>query len=126
LRPQVTKEFSQDLKRYGLREITGDRFGSQWVKERFQQQGITYHDSGLSRSEIYLEFLPLLNSGKLELLDNPRLAQQLCGLQRKTGASGRDIIDHSAGQHDDVANAATGALVAAAVKPSAAECYGIF
>jgi hypothetical protein len=28
------------LKRYGLREITGDRFGSQWVKERFQQHGL--------------------------------------------------------------------------------------
>jgi len=42
---QVTKEFSQDLKRYGLREITGDRFGSEWVKERFQRQGITYRDS---------------------------------------------------------------------------------
>jgi hypothetical protein len=122
----VTKEFSQDLKRYGLREITGDRFGSQWVKERFQQQGITYHDSELSRSEIYLEFLPLLNSRKLELLDNARLVQQLCSLQRKTGSSGRDIIDHSPGQHDDLANAAAGALVVAAVQPSAVECYGIF
>ena len=96
------------------------------MKERFQQQGITYHDSELSRSEIYLEFLPLLNSARLELLDNPRLAQQLCGLQRKTGWSGRDIIDHSQGQHDDLANTAAGALVAAAVKPSALECYGIF
>jgi hypothetical protein len=123
---QVTREFSQDLKRYGLREITGDRFGSQWVKERFQQHGVTYRDSDLSRSEIYLEFLPLLNSGKLELLDNARLTQQLCGLQRKTGSSGREIIDHSVGQHDDVANAAAGALVAAAVQPSAVECGGIF
>jgi hypothetical protein len=123
---QVTKEFSQDLKRYSVREITGDRFGSQWVKERFQQQGISYRDSDLSRSEIYLEFLPLLNSGKLELLDNARLVQQLCNLQRKTGSSGRDIIDHAVGQHDDVANAAAGALVAVAVKPSALECYGIF
>jgi hypothetical protein len=123
---QVTKQFSQDLKRYGLREIRGDRFGSEWVKERFRQQGIIYRDSDLSRSEIYLEFLPLLNSGKLELLDNARLTQQLCGLQRKTGSSGRDIIDHSVGQHDDVCNAAAGALVVAAVKPSAVECYGIF
>jgi hypothetical protein len=52
--------------------------------------------------------------------------QQLCSLQRKTGSSGRDIIDHSVGQHDDVANAAAGALVAAAVQPSGVECYGIF
>jgi hypothetical protein len=123
---QVTKEFSQDLKRYGVREITGDRYGSQWVKERFQQEAISYRDSDLSRSEIYLEFLPLLNSGKLELLDNARLVTQLCGLQRKTSSSGRDIIDHSVGQRDDVCNAGCGALVAAAMKPSAAECYGIF
>src|SRR5262249_49927449 len=109
-----------------VREVTGDRYGSQWVKERFQQHEISYRDSDLSRSEIYLELLPLLNSGKLELLDNTRLVQQLCSLQRKTDSSGRDIIDHSVGQHDDVANAAAGALVAAAVKPSALECYGIF
>jgi hypothetical protein len=29
--------------------------------------------------------LPLLNSGKVELLDHPRLVSQLYGLERRTG-----------------------------------------
>jgi hypothetical protein len=38
---------------------------------------------------------------------------QLADLERRTGASGRDSVDHRRGQHDDVANAAAGALVIA-------------
>ena len=46
-----------------------------------------------------------------ELLDHPRLVSQLCGLERRTARSGKDSIDHAPGGHDDVANAAAGALV---------------
>ncbi len=59
------------------------------------------------------EVLPSLNSGKVELLDNARLLSQLRGLERRTSRSGRDTIDHSPGGHDDVANAAAGALMLA-------------
>jgi hypothetical protein len=47
------------------------------------------------------------------LLDIPRLASQFCALERRTGRGGRDSIDHSPGQHDDVANAVAGALLGA-------------
>jgi hypothetical protein len=60
------------------------------------------------------ELLPLLNGHRVELLEHPRLAAQLSGLERRTSRGGRDSIDHGAGGHDDVANAAAGALVAAA------------
>ena len=63
------------------------------------------------RSELYLALLPLLNSGKVDLLDNPRLVSQLCGLERRTARSGKDSIDHAPGQHDDIANAVAGACV---------------
>jgi hypothetical protein len=56
----------------------------------------------------------LLNSGRVELLDNPRLLAQLQRLERRVGRSGRDSIDHAPGSHDDVVNAAGGALVLAA------------
>jgi hypothetical protein len=36
---------------------------------------------------------------------------QLVGLERTTKTGGRDRIDHPRGVHDDVANAAAGALV---------------
>jgi hypothetical protein len=53
----------------------------------------------------------LLNSGKIALLDHPRLIAQLCGLERRTARSGKDSIDHAPGAHDDLANAVAGALV---------------
>src|SRR5262249_5708609 len=54
-----------------------------------------------------------LNSGRVELLDNARLVSQLCSLERKTSRIGKDSVDHPPGQHDDVINAASGALVLA-------------
>jgi len=63
-----------------------------------------------SRSEL----LPLVNGRQAELLDNARLHRQLCLLERSTGgASGRERVDHPRGAHDDLANAAAGALVMA-------------
>jgi hypothetical protein len=58
----------------------------------------------------------LFSSGRVQLLDHLRLMAQLCGLERRTARSGRDSVDHGPGanQHDDLANAAAGALVLAA------------
>jgi hypothetical protein len=109
-------EFAQLLKSYGLSEVRGDRYGSGWVRERFEACGIAYGDSDWTRSELYLEFLTLLNSGKLELLDHPKLTSQICGLERRSGQAGQDRIDHAPGAHDDVANVAAGCLVSAALK----------
>ena len=40
-----------------------------------------------------------------------RLVSQICSLERRVGRGGRDSIDHPVGAHDDVANAAAGALL---------------
>jgi hypothetical protein len=50
---------------------------------------------------------------RVELLDLPRLTTQLCSLERRTARGGRDTIDHAPGAHDDIVNAAAGAIVAA-------------
>jgi hypothetical protein len=57
--------------------------------------------------------LPILNGGRAELLDHPRLVAQLCALERRTARGGRDSIDHPPGAHDDIANAVAGAIVTA-------------
>jgi len=62
--------------------------------------------------------LPLLNARRVELLDNKRLITQLLGLERHTSPGGKDRIDHGRGSHDDLINAAAGALVMAAVRKS--------
>jgi hypothetical protein len=65
----------------------------------------------MNRSELYLAFLPLLNSGRVDLLDNARMVAQFVGLERRSSRAGRDTVDHAPGAHDDVANAVAGALV---------------
>ena len=107
----VVAEFSELLKLYGISTVTGDAYAGEWPREQFRKQGIAYKVSEVSKSIIYLNTLPLLNSGKVELLDVPRLASQLCGLERRTARSGKDSIDHGLGSHDDLANAAAGALL---------------
>jgi len=56
------------------------------------------------KSEVYVDALALLNSGKLELPDIARVTNQICGLERKVSRGGKDSIDHAPGQHDDLAN----------------------
>ena len=107
----VTIEFATLLKQYGIRQATGDRYAAEWPRERFRTHGITYELSDAPKSEIYLNFLPVLNSGHVELLDVKRLASQLAGLERRTARSGKDSIDHPPGGHDDVANVVAGVLL---------------
>ena len=115
----VVSEISKTLGDYGLDTVTGDRYGGEWPPERFREHGVRYETSELSKSEIYRDCLPLLNAGRITLLDSKRLASQLCGLERRTGrGTGRDVIDHSPGAHDDLANSACGALLLAAGKRS--------
>jgi hypothetical protein len=91
--------------------VTGDRYAGEWPRERFRTHGIEYQPSEKPKSMIYGELLPILNSGQCDLLDVPRLASQLCGLERRTTRGGRDSIDHPPGAHDDLANCVAGALV---------------
>jgi hypothetical protein len=59
----VVAEFADVLKGYKIMSITGDRWGGEWVAEAFRKHGIVYQVSDKVKSAIYLEFLPLLNSG---------------------------------------------------------------
>lgn len=112
----VVTEFAQDLKRYRCSRVTGDCYAGEWPRERFRTHGITYEVGKKNRSELYLELLPAINSGRIELLDHPKLIGQLQNLERRTSRSGRDSIDHPPQGHDDVANAVAG-VAAVTLKP---------
>ena len=115
--PEATvADFAELLQSYGVHRIHGDRYGGDWPAERFREHGIQYEPSEKTKSELYKELLPLLNSHKVELLDNQRLAAQLVGLERRTARGGRDSIDHQPNAHDDLANVAAGVLVSVAGK----------
>jgi hypothetical protein len=99
------------LRRYGVSTVVGDRYAGEWPKARFAEHGIEFVQSARPKSNLYGDLLPLLNAGRVELLDHPRLSAQLCGLERRTARSGKDSIDHGPGGHDDLANAVAGMLV---------------
>ena len=110
--PQGTvEEFSTALKNYRITKIVGDRYGGEFPRELFRKHGIAYEVADKAKSDIYKEFLPLVNSGQCELLDHKKMINQLLTLERRTARGGRDSIDHPPNAHDDLINAAAGALV---------------
>src|SRR5262249_50424491 len=111
----VCAEAVEGLRRDRISEVCGDRYSGEFVREQFRTHGIAYKPSERDRSTLYLELLPMINSRTATLLDVPELLRELRGLERRRGSSGRDRIDHPAGHHDDLANAAAGALVLASV-----------
>lgn len=108
----VVNEFTEVIKSYDLSRVTGDRYSGEWCSSTFEKQGIIYENSELNKSDIYLEFLPLVMQGRVELLDHRQQAIELRQLERRTG-KGKDMVDHPKGLHDDAANACAGTCVQA-------------
>ena len=113
----VTAEFAEILKSYRLTTVTGDRYSAEWVVARFRAHGIAYVTSEKTKSEIFLEFLALVNSDRVRIPNNKRLRAQFVSLERRTSRSGKDSVDHAPGGHDDLSNAVAGACVLAAAAP---------
>ena len=110
---EVVRVFCDQLREYRVRVVVGDRYAGLWPREVFAKNGIRYDASAEPKSSLYSSLLPMLNSGKVELLDNKRLRSQLVGLERRTSRGGKDSIDHTPRGHDDVVNAVAGALTIA-------------
>jgi hypothetical protein len=106
----VVADFVDLLRSYRISRVKGDRYAGEWPREQFRKLGVTYDVSEKSKSDLYRDLLPALNSGKVQLLDDDRLFGQLVGLERRTARGGRDSIDHAPGAHDDVANAVAGII----------------
>ena len=103
------------LGEYGIHQVHGDSYAGEWVVSMFRKFRVEYRAAELSKSEIYLEALPLFTQGKVELLDVPLLRTQLLLLERRSRSGSRaDIVDHPRGAHDDAANSACGSLWMAA------------
>jgi len=114
LAPQdVVKEYSAILHEFSIHRITGDRYSGEWVSQAFLEDNVHYEVSKLDKSEIYLEFEPLIAQGRVELLDSGSLCGQFRSLERRTRSGGRDRVDHPPGAKDDLANACAGACVLA-------------
>jgi hypothetical protein len=107
----VVEEFAATLKGYGVDRISGDAFGGEWPKALFREHGIEYVNHRLTASEGYKAFVPLVNSGRVRLLDHQRLIAQLASLERRLSPANKEIVTHPRGSHDDCANSAAMLLV---------------
>jgi hypothetical protein len=107
----VVHEFCAVLSSYRINTIKGDRYAGEWPRERFRLNGVMYEPSEKPRSELYVEFLPYVNSGRVDLLDNQRMVGQFVGLERRTSRAGKDSIDHGPSARADVANSVAGCVV---------------
>jgi hypothetical protein len=105
---QVVEEFVTLVKQFGIYQVTGDRYSAEWVASAFSQRGIRYVPSDKSKSDIYLEVLPLFTRGVISIPDLPPLIRELRLLERQTHRGGRDTVDHPKRGSDDFANALAG------------------
>jgi hypothetical protein len=107
---QVAADMAGVLKGYRVDRITGDRYGGAWPETEFRKHGVSYAPADKDRSTLYLEFLPMVLSQTVELLDSQTLFSELRSLERRTRSSGRDLVDHPPKGHDDLANAVAGVV----------------
>ena len=72
----MTEEFAKIIRSYRCTKVYGDRYGGEWPREQFRKHGVNYEPSEKSKSDLYRELLPLINSGAVDLLEHDRLLTQ--------------------------------------------------
>jgi hypothetical protein len=77
----VVGDFATLLKSYHLSTVVGDRYAGEWPREQFRKHDISYELSAKTKSDIYRDLLPAINSRNVDLLDHDRLVNQLVGLE---------------------------------------------
>jgi hypothetical protein len=106
----VAREYAALSREYRCGTVVGDAYGARWVQGAFEAAGVEYRRSHLTRSELYLEGLPMWSRGLVSIPNHTALLRELRLLQRRTTRSGKDSVDHGVAGADDHANALFGAM----------------
>jgi len=108
----VVRRYAEQLQRYRLASVQGDRYAAEWVSATFGKYGIGYAASERDKSAIYSEVMPAFAERRVRLLDHDRLLTELRLLERRPRPGGRgDVVDHPPRASDDAANSCCGALL---------------
>ena len=91
---QVINEFATLCKTYRINKVVGDRYAGEFPRELFRKHEINYALVDRVKSDLFRDFLPLLNSQKVTLPNNERLVSQLTNLERTVSRAGKDTISH--------------------------------
>lgn len=118
---EVVKDYAALCREYRVTTVHGDKYSAEWVVSAFRDAGTSYKAADKSKSDIYLEAMPLFTRAGISIPDHAPLLRELRLLERATHKGGRDVVDHPRNGSDDFANALCGAAVLAR-KPS----YGGF
>ena len=86
----------------------------------FLRHGISYAAEAPSKANLYADLIAAISSRSIDLLDLPRLREQILGLELQATAGGERIAMPRARDgkalRDDVVNAAAGALARAGAR----------
>jgi hypothetical protein len=107
---EVTRQYCELLKSYGISQVTGDKFSGDWASNAFDKYGISYRRAEKPKSELYLEAESAFNTGRVELPNREKAILQLKALVRKVRSGGRDSVDTDGGQPEDEANVLCGCI----------------
>jgi hypothetical protein len=106
----VIAEFAAQCRSYRIYLVTGDRYGGEFPREGFAKLSIRYEPSAKPKSDLYRDFLALLNSRRVVYRSTKRSFSNWWGWSGapRTSRGGRGSIDHAPGGHDDLANSVAG------------------
>src|SRR5262249_46446093 len=76
----VCADYASTIKKYRCSQTFGDRYAGEWVVEGFRKYGVHYEECEQTRSELYLNILPLINSCSVALIDLERMMLQFVSL----------------------------------------------
>lgn len=107
---EVTTQYCELLKKYGISKVHGDKFSGDWASNSFSKHGIDYERSEKTKSELYLEAESPFNTERIDLPDKEISITQLKNLIRKARSGGKDSVDTESGQPEDEANVIAGVV----------------
>jgi hypothetical protein len=107
---EVTGQYAELLKSYGVTTVTGDKFSGDFALNIFAKYGVTYERAEKPKSELYLEVEGAFNTGRIDLPNRETVLSQFKSLVRKTRSGGRDSVDTDSGQPEDEANVCAGII----------------
>ena len=84
--------------------MVGDAYSAEWCSSAWRREGITYLQSELNASELYIEALPAFTRGLVSIPDHAVLLRELRLLERSPTRMGKEQVTHPRGVNDDHAN----------------------
>jgi len=86
---EVSREIAGLAKEFKCQRVHGDSYSADWIVSAFKACGVKYERSEKTRSELYLEGLPLFSRGLVSLPEHRRLGRELRLLERHVSRAGR-------------------------------------